>query len=354
MEDRVCAIIVTYNSAQYIKACLESVLRQTYAPHNVIVVDNNSSDNSVESARDLGVHVIENKENVGFAAANNQGACYALDVLGCDFLMLINPDTVSDERLIESLVGTLKSGEDVGIAQAKIFLMNERELINASGIHHHYLYFGYCEGYRQPDVWGQDREIAVASGACLMVKARVLKSLDYLFNEDFFMYHEDTDLCLRARLAGYRVMLSSGAVVWHDYRFGSGKKKFFHMEKNRLFLMFQNYRLMTLVLLVPAIMFTEAQVLLHSLMGGWFAYKLKSYLWLLVNIRSVFEKRASVQKNRKTNDLDLMRLFVTDISFESVDNPGLRYVTNPALRAYYRFVTWMLGFAGVDGTSAHN
>jgi GT2 family glycosyltransferase len=227
-----------------------------------------------------------------------------------------------------------------------MFLMRDRDILNASGILHHYLYFGYCEGYRQPDRWGADREIAVASGACLMIKARVLDSLGYLFNKDFFMYHEDTDLCIRARLAGYRVMLSANAVVWHDYKFGSGKMKFFHMEKNRLFLMLQNYQCLTLVLLVPAILFTEAQVLLHSLMSGWLGYKLKSYLWLLSNMGEILKKRRMVQKNRKVSDLQIMGQYVTDISFEALDNLGLKYITNPALRAYFRLVKGLLRIFG--------
>ncbi|MGA2191993.1 MAG: glycosyltransferase family 2 protein [Nitrospirota bacterium] len=345
---KVAVIVVTFNSSAYIRDCLESLNRQSYKDIEIIVVDNCSLDTTRDIVHPFNIHLIANAGNKGFAAANNQGSAYALDTLKAEYILLLNPDTVAHEGLIERLVESLESDEKAAIAQGRVFLMRAKDLLNADGILNHFLYFGYCSGYGLPaGAVEEDKEITVASGSCLMLKGNLLERLGNLFTEEFFIYHEDTDLCLRARLIGQRCILSGKAVVWHDYRFSSSKGKFFHMEKNRLFLLLQNYRATTLLLLLPAIIFTEAQVSLYSLLGGWFGYKLKSYLWLVLNIGLILKKRRSVQATRTVGDLAMLRLFVPDINFEDVQNVGLRYVTNPVLRVYYRVLLRLLGRFGL-------
>ncbi|HLB24769.1 MAG TPA: glycosyltransferase family 2 protein, partial [Nitrospirota bacterium] len=200
----VAVIIVTYNSGQYVKDCLESLGRQTVKPRAVVVVDNASSDDTVDAARAFGADVIVNAGNAGFAAGNNIGARHAVGKYGPEYVLLLNPDTVAHERMIEELQTTLDADPRAGIAQGKIFLLREKGILNTDGICHHYLYFGYCGGYGLPDRDEGDREIAVASGACLMIRRDVLERVGYLFLDEFFMYHEDTDLCIRARLLGYK------------------------------------------------------------------------------------------------------------------------------------------------------
>lgn len=343
--DKVAIIIVTYNSAGYIRDCLDSLARQTHTAHEVIIVDNASSDGTVQAASGYRTHIIRNRENLGFAAANNIGASYAINQLGSEHILLLNPDTVAHERMIEELLKTMKSRPDCGIAQGKIFLMREKTLLNTSGNILNYLYFSYCDGYRQPDSVTADKGIPVASGACLLIKAEVLDKIGWLFNEDFFIYHEDTDLSVRARMAGYSVMLSSDAVVWHDYRFSSSKVKFFHMEKNRLFLLFQNHEPVTLLLLLPAVLFTETQVLFFSIINGWLGYKIKSYGWLIGNLGKLLKRRGQVQRMRKVCDSGLFRQYTHEINFEEVNNPGLKYITNPVLKLHYGAVSRLIGAA---------
>ena len=341
--DKVAVIIVTYNSAGYIGECLGSLARQTHTAHEVIVVDNASSDDTVHAASGYGAHIIKNHGNLGFAAANNIGASYAINQLGSEYIILLNPDTVAHERMIEELLETMKSHPGCGIAQGKVFLMQDKALLNTSGNILNYLYFSYCDGYKKPDFITADKVIPVASGACLMVRAEVLDKIGWLFNEDFFIYHEDTDLSVRAMMAGYSVMLSSKAVVWHDYRFSSSKVKFFHMEKNRLFLLLQDHEPLTLLLLLPAVLFTEAQVLFFSIINGWLGYKIKSYFWLLANFGRLLKRRRQVQAMRRVRDAGLFGQYAYEINFEEVNNPGLKYITNPALRLHYKAVSRLIG-----------
>jgi len=346
MSGNVGVVIVTFNSRRYVEGCIGSLMRQTYRDFDMVVVDNGSTDGTIEELKRFGVHVISNRENMGFAAASNIGAEYAFGKLGCGCVLLLNPDTEADKDLIKELLATLDERGGMAVVQGKLFLMGERELLNTAGNRLHYLYFGYCEGFKQRDTYPHDREIGYASGACMMMSRELMSRLGYLFPDEFFMYHEDTDLCMRARLMGFGSVLSAKAVAWHDYRFGSSGGKFYHMEKNRLYLLIQNYRAGTLALLLPAVVFTELQVMLYAAMNGWFGWKLRSYGWFFKNMGKVMERRRAVQASRTVSDLGAMGGMVTDISFREVDNPGLRYITNPVLKYYFKFVTAVLALAG--------
>jgi GT2 family glycosyltransferase len=342
MSEKIAAIVVTYNSGEYIRPCIESLRGQT-RPVRIIVVDNASSDDSAVTATEFGAELVESGANLGYAGGNNIGLATALKDPEVEYILLINPDAVADARLAEELVASLSKDERRAVAQSKMFLAREPELINAAGICHHYLYFGYCEKYRHPDSDTEDREIAVASGACMMIRRSVIEELGYLFDDEFFMYHEDSDFCIRALLRGYKCVLSARAVAWHDYRFGSSAYKFYHMEKNRLYLMLQNYRAFTLALLLPAIAFTEAQVLAFSILKGWGWAKIKSYIWLAANMGKAMDSRARVQRTRVAGDLELLERFVPDLAFPELASPLVRYITDPILTAYIAPVKWAVG-----------
>ena len=346
MNGKVAVIVVTYNHSAYISECILSVRRQSWKDLALLIVDNGSTDDTVRQARALGAEVIEPGENTGYARGNNIGAEHA-EASGADFLLFLNPDTVCHERMVEEMVRTLSKDDRTAAAQAKVMLLREMELLNTDGIIVNFLYFSYCGGYRKKDTGGGDREIAVGSGSCLMVRRGAAKAFGGLFKPDFFMYHEDTDLCIRARLMGKRCMLSDGAVVWHDYRFHGSGRKFFHMEKNRLFLLAQNYKAVTLAALLPAILFTEMQVLGYSAMKGWFINKAASYVWLIKNLRFVRDNRKAVQSRRVVEDWRLMENFCGEISFEEISNPALKYITNPALKAYFAVLRPVLKFLAI-------
>lgn len=347
MDEKVCAIIVTFNSEKYIGELVNSLKRQTH-PVEIVVIDNGSIDGTVKIAEEAGAAIIKNADNLGFAAANNIGAQHARSIFSPDFLLLVNPDIIAHERMVEEMLKTFLSAPGSAVVQAKLFLMKERYLLNTAGNAIHFLYFSYCMGYRKKDYAFSDEEIPVASGACMMIKEKALKSIGKLFNDVFFLYNEDTDLCLRARIMGYNIVLSANAVGWHDYTFISGNnEKFFHMEKNRLFLALQNYRLITLVILSPAFLFTEAQVLLFSLMEGWLSYKIRSYFWLISNLKNIRQSRREVQGKRILKDRELMKLMTPNLNFEELKNPGIRLITNPALKLWRGIVICFLNLFNI-------
>ncbi|MDP3995522.1 MAG: glycosyltransferase family 2 protein, partial [bacterium] len=234
MKNKIAIIIVTYNGSRWIRKCLASVFKSEYeGGFGVIVIDNASSDGTADIVEQEfpEVEVIRSAKNLGFVGGNNIGIKEALKQ-GCEYVLMLNQDTeVAPDFLDE--IAKVASKDDVGIVQAMLVLGNERSLVNTSGNALHYLGFGFVKHYKEPvEKWAHKEpiEIGYASGAALLVKRSVLEQVGFL-DEKFFMYHEDLDLCWRAKLAGYRVMLAPKAMVYHYYEFNRNKEMFYWTER---------------------------------------------------------------------------------------------------------------------------
>jgi GT2 family glycosyltransferase len=229
MKNNVFIIIVNWNGKQYLDDCLSSLEDQTYKFFKTIIIDNNSSDDSVEFIKKkfIQIKIIQNTQNFGFAQGNNIGIKYALQN-NADIIILLNNDTIVDKNWLQEMINTANSNKKIGLVQAKIFIDNKdkKHIINTVGNNIHYLGFGYCGHYKEIDngQFSKDTEITYASGASLLIKKKVLDSIGML-DEKFFLYHEDLDLGWRARLFGFNIYLSNKAIVWHKYSFSKNKKK---------------------------------------------------------------------------------------------------------------------------------
>ena len=151
---KIALIIVAYNSRAKIADCLNSVSSQNYPKESlqVVLVDNNSSDSTLGYVKEKfpPVKIIENKENVGFAQANNQGYKWAKKN-GCQYLVLLNDDTIVERNWLSRLVKIMDNDPAVGAAQAKLMLYPEKALINSFGNRLHFLGFAFCHRYREKD-----------------------------------------------------------------------------------------------------------------------------------------------------------------------------------------------------------
>ncbi|MEK7125696.1 MAG: glycosyltransferase family 2 protein [Patescibacteria group bacterium] len=341
---KIYIIIIAYNGSQYIKKCLASVFLSKYSGQfNVVAVDNHSLDNTVEIIEKEfpQVELIKLEKNLGFVGGNNIGIKRAL-VSGAGYVVLLNQDTEVEYDWLTQLV---KAAQDdkVGIVQAMLLLANERALTNNVGNAMHYLGFGFVKNYRERvDSWYHRPPFAIgyASGAAMLIKKEVLQTLTlpspwkgegtaYL-NPVFFMYHEDLDLCWRARLAGYEIMIAPQATVYHHYEFNRNKKMFYWTERNRWAVLLQNYSLVTLLKLSPILLFIEIAMLGYSLISGWFVYKLQSYGWIIINLPGIFKTRIKTQSMRKVGDSEVMKHMDSALSFPKF--------INPLLKKYWQYV----------------
>lgn len=202
----VSIIIVTYNTADLIGACLASVAMDEGPTRDIFVVDNASTDDGVEFMRDNypKIHLTANKENRGFAAANNQ----VLPLCRGRYIFYLNPDTqLIGPGVLEKCVRFMEANRQVGLAGVK--------LVNPDGSPQESVSFRYPgEKFSRGEVSGLKGEIAAIMGAGMVARADLIRSLSG-FDESFTLYGEDQDLCLRIRKAGFEIGYIEEAIVLH-------------------------------------------------------------------------------------------------------------------------------------------
>jgi len=233
----ITAVVVNWNRRDYLRACLESLARQRGASFETIVVDNASTDGSAEMARDeFGVRVIANAVNKGFCAANNQAFAAARGA----FIALVNNDAEAEPDFLANLRAAFDRASDIGMAAAKVLVHEDPTRIDKVG---HLIYpdgqnRGRGTGEIDRGQYDRVEECLWPDGSAAMYRKAMLDAIGG-FDEDFFMFADDAELGLRARIAGWRCLYMPGAVVRH-HRGGSlstgSTRRIFLIERNRVLL----------------------------------------------------------------------------------------------------------------------
>lgn len=216
-------IIVSWNTKDLLIKCLESLfLNHPSGTFEVIVVDSASTDNSLEMVGKLfpNVQLIDNEENIGFARANNQG----LRLCQGSTLLLLNPDTEVRPGALDAMLDFLNSNPSVGAVGPRV--------LNPDGSLQHscspfptlgreflrlfHLPGNRPDGYYRMEFWNQEKphKVDVLLGACILIRWEVLDQVG-LFDENFFMYSEETDLCYRIKHAGWELYWVPQAEIVH-------------------------------------------------------------------------------------------------------------------------------------------
>jgi len=307
---RVLIVVLLYNSAEYIGDVFSSLAKITYpkGSHEVLAIDNASTDNSAELIKKNfpNITFIENKENLGFAAGNNIGFKYG-EQNNFDYVYLLNADTEVEPDFIDEVVALAQTDTKIAAVQSKMLLHSDKSKINSIGNEIHYLGFGFAGGHQTKDQALQSKDITYPSGAATLFNMSVLKQVGY-FNDSLFMYHEDLDLGWRIWLAGYKCVLAPDSVIYHKYEFSRSIKKYYFMERNRYLIALQNYKLGTLVLVLPAWLAMELGLLAYSLATGFWKEKLRAYTYFfnIKNYKKILETRKLVQTKRKVSDREVI------------------------------------------------
>jgi hypothetical protein len=217
-------VIVNFNTKDLLAQCLDS-LYSTVRKYEfeIIVVDNNSYDDSVNMIKNKypEVYLIENKKNVGFACANNQG----MQVGKGDYFLLLNPDTIVCEDTIDKIVDFMESNPKIGVMGPKVlnkdgtiqptscgnFPTLLRVFLWQVGLRVNIKYITSNPWYLSPT---QTKEVDWVSGVCMLIRKKILEEIGFL-DESFFSYFEDTDFCYRARKKGWDVYYFDEAKIIH-------------------------------------------------------------------------------------------------------------------------------------------
>ncbi len=345
---RIAILILGYNDEKNIKDALESAINQTYENYEIIYIDNASTDKSLRTVKENypSLRTIANKKNLGYAGAYKKAL---QEFFKEDFasVVLLNSDVIVEKTWLSELVRTAYASDEIGMAQPKIFLWDgkENDLANTFGNKINYLGFGFCGHYKQKDSleFNTDQEITYASGASLLVKKDAYFDAGEL-DEKFFAYLEDQDLGWRMQLMGYIIMLSARSKMIHKYKFQKNSRnswKLFMLERNRLYFLYKNYSLKTILLILPAFLLMEIGVIVHSIFGGYLKDKLRSYVVFIKNIPALKKDRRKIQKERKFSDHEVFHKLTPTIDFEEINSPFLALM-NLFLKTYYNIIKLLI------------
>jgi GT2 family glycosyltransferase len=264
-QPAVSVVIANWNGRSHLERCLPALEAQTLDSFEVIVVDNGSSDGSVEMLRLRfpAVRVIAHPVNTGFAAANNSGILAS----SAPFVATLNNDTEPSPGWLEHLLAPALADPSVGMVASKMLFAHRSGTINSAGIALDLAGIAWDRLGGESD--RQDDRIIEVFGPCAgaALYRRAMLGQVGLFDEDFFAYLEDVDLAWRARLAGWRCLYAPGASVLHVHS-ATGVEgspfKSYHLGRNKLWTIAKNYPAPQLYLLLPLIAAYDLAAVLYG------------------------------------------------------------------------------------------
>ena len=339
----VAVVLVTFYGTTHLERLWASLRAQRYPSERwrLIVVENGPDRAAARwfGERAPGVRVIVPGNNTGYAGGNALGMREALTA-GVDYVVIATQDTHLEPNVLPALIDVAEAHPTAGAVQPKLLRREPdgRVVIHSRGNELHYLGVGFVGGDGEPDRLLDVRPIAYASGAGVLYRARALREVG-TFDPALFMYHEDSDLGWRLRLAGWDALLAPDAVVHHDYDFAppAWKRKWYYVERNRLINVLTHYHAVTLAVLTPALLAFEPVGLLYAARRGWLAERLAVYWFFLrpTTWRYLATKRRAVQALRRRPDRALMPLFSSRFAFGPVATAAVRWVLDPVFAAYW-------------------
>lgn len=250
-------VIPNYNGIKYIQACLESLYGGTTKELAVIVVDNASTDGSMELVRDRfpQVRLIVNDQNTGFSHAVNQGIRESTT----PYVILLNNDTQADLSFVHELEKVMDgdAGKKIFSASAKLVSLYDKEKIDDAGDYYCALGWAYARGKgKNPDRYTRDCDIfAACAGAAIYRRELLEENQVGLFDEEHFAYFEDIDLGYRAKIYGYRNRFAANSIVYHAGSATSGSRynafKTALASRNSIYIIYKNMPALQIVLNLP-------------------------------------------------------------------------------------------------------
>lgn len=324
----VSIIIVNWNGKALLEACLRSIYSQSSDAFEVVVVDNGSADGSVDAVKRSFPDVVvrENKSNLGFAKSNNIG----IEAASKDskYILTLNNDTVLDRSFLGELIEAAEaSPEAVGMWAPKILSIEDHTLIDSVGgllIYPDGLAKG--RGRLELDKGQYDLvvDVFIPSACAGMYRKKMLDQIGG-FDDEFFAYCEDTDLGLRARLAGWETRSVPQAVVFHHYSATGGRYtpfKAYLVERNRVWVAVKN---LPMPLLIKGFFYTKWRYLVQvygiisgkgagaRFAEGFSRFELVSILFrayfdAFLGINGMYKKRLRIQRSRKVSIAEFGRL----------------------------------------------
>jgi len=308
----VSIVIVNFNGRELLKQCLLTLSKTDYSNYEIVVVDNASTDGSLtEIKRSFGsdsrIKLVENSENVGHAEGCNIGA----QMTKGRYLVFLDSDTeFNAENWLWELVKVMESDETVGLAQAKLVLAEDKRCLDYVCVAVDALGTWAANYGSKEERLKENFEILAASAGCCIVRREVFNQVGG-FDADYFIYDDDTDLSLRARLLGYRILFVPSALVIHrgGVLRGITSSTLYHSAKNRMRTVLKNYELRNVWWRFSVLTFFTFMVSV-----GFLALKkndeakatMKGLVSSIKDFQKIWKKRLLLQSKRCVRDFELV------------------------------------------------
>ena len=328
--EKIDILIIHLNGEEILKNCLKSIYQNSPKNIGICVLLNATTDNSESMIKDKfkEVRIIKTKKRVGFAEGCNVLAKKSKS----KYIVFLNNDVTVEKRWLEELFNTIKRHSNCVACQPKIRSLLQKEKFEYAGAAGGFIDrygFPFCRGrifnHLEEDLGQYDDEIRIfwGCGVCLLVEKEFFMKIG-MFDEDFFMYGEELDLCWRINLKGKEIWYSPKSVIYHIGSYSTKRKNKktnllnlrndYLITLNHVVVLLKNYSISNLVKIIPfkilldfigAIRFFPTKTLSFF----------KTYLYLLIlYITKISKKRREIQKNREIEDGELSFL----ISRESI------------------------------------
>lgn len=316
----VSIVTVNYNGKDYLRELYQSLHHQGYDLVEYILVDNNSSDDSIQFVRENfpEVQIIQNPDNYMFAKGNNIG----IEAAQGEIICLLNNDVKVAPDFLEKIIPVFEEYPEMAACQPKVLDMNKPDFFEYAGAAG-----GFIDKYGYPFMRGRIFftlekdlgqyddiiEIFWSTGACFFIRKSVIDELGSL-DEDFKMHMEEIDLCWRMHLSRHKIYCIPAAKVWHK---GGGTlsaespQKIYWNFRNNIFLLAKNLQMLNLLRILIIRIGLDGIAFLREMFQGKFRGAvsiIKGYGWILLNSSLLFRKRSLVQKKRKVNDKEIFGL----------------------------------------------
>lgn len=301
IQPLVSIIIANYNGHKHLDTCLSSLLQTCYNNYEIIVVDNNSNDNSVElinyyqNILQDKLQLISLSENTGFTGGNNIGLSKAKG----EYVMFLNNDTKVSSKWLTELVNVMEKCSEIGFAQSLLVLLDDGNCrVDSAG--DFIDYFGRSskrggDWSEHMTVYSKIDEIFSGRGAALITRMKIIREIGS-FDPLFFATYEDIDLSWRIRLRGYKGVLVPSSVIYHKGHGTSSALVKFHLTKNFLLTHYKNYNFSNLI------KYSSLIVVSGQLMQDLFEKKpldfcerLKALMWFIRNFKKATLRRMDIQ-----------------------------------------------------------
>jgi hypothetical protein len=318
IKSKVSIIIPHWNNVHVISECLNSISSTDFPNLEIIIVDNASSDNSVEWIKSNypRVTLIENDKNYGYAGGCNIGADHA----NGEYLIFLNNDTIQEKNWVSNLVETMNSNSRIAALQPKVLNYYNKKLFDyagGSGGQMDVYCFPFARGriFAKQEIdegqYNNKEKCFWSSGTCFMVR----KNLFYKaggFDDTFFAHMEEIDLCWRLYAMGFEVWVDPQAIVYHKNALTlpmHTHKKHYLNHRNSLLMLFSNYSIKNIFLMgIPRLILEIVACFYSILMLDWrhFTAILRSLFWIISHPNVIMKKRKNFSKTRTIEDKKIM------------------------------------------------